>query len=472
MTVDPRILAFVVVGLGLMVAVGLERYLARHSWLSLPIVYVAVGWAVFSLPLGLPGINPTRDWVDAASLEYLTEFIVIVSLMAAGIAIDRPLSWNNWKQVWPLLAITMPLSIAAVAMWGWWAMGLAPASAILLGAALAPTDPVLARSVSVGPPGESERHDVRFSLTVEAGLNDGLAFPFVHLAIAAIGMATLGWWTIGWLAEDVVWRAVAGVAVGYGVGRAGAWYVFERGMDVLPEDQAAQEGGDEEAVAARGRDGDGDGDGAGDEPPTEYSTSEGLIVLGTLLLAYGLAEIVHGYGFLAVFIGAVITRQRENASRYHKISHHFIDQIEKIVLVLVLFGFGGMLASGVLRPLDWPTAAMALLLVFAIRPLAGLLGESINGLPLHGKLAVAFLGIRGMGSIYYLAYAQNNAEFDQLDVLWAGVCFAILVSVVVHGATTVRFMRSVESVGAHLHAGAGARMADQRRRRRGARGRG
>lgn len=439
MTVDSRILAFVLIGLGLMVAVGLERYLAKRSWLSLPIVFVAIGWAVFSLPLGLPSVNPATDWVDAASLEYLTEFIVIVSLMAAGIAIDRPLGWKNWKQVWPLLAITMPLTIAAVALWGWWAMGLAPASAILLGAALAPTDPVLARSVSVGPPGGSERHDVRFSLTVEAGLNDGLAFPFVHLAIAAIGMATLGWWTVGWVAEDVVWRVAAGVAVGYAVGRAGAWYVFERGADELPEAADEEEEETDEAES--------------DEPPTEYSTSEGLIVLGTLLLAYGLAEMVHGYGFLAVFVGAVITRQRENASRYHKMSHHFIDQIEKIVLVLVLFGFGGMLASGVLRPLDWPTAAMALLLVFAIRPLAGLVGESINGLPLHGKLAVAFLGIRGMGSIYYLAYAQNNAEFQQLDMLWAGACFVILVSVVVHGVTTVRFMRSVESVGAHLHAG-------------------
>merc|ERR1711969_195650 len=106
--------------------------------------------------------------------------------MAAGIAIDRPVSWRNWRQIWPLLVIAMPLTIAAVALMGWWWVGLAPASALLLGAALAPTDPVLARSVQVGPPGENKRHDVRFSLTVEAGLNDGLAFPFTYLAIAAI----------------------------------------------------------------------------------------------------------------------------------------------------------------------------------------------------------------------------------------------------------------------------------------------
>ena len=116
----------------------------------------------------------------------------------------------------------MPLTIGAVALLGWWALGLAPASAILLGAALAPTDPVLARSVQVGPPGEDQRHDVRFSLTVEAGLNDGFAFPFTYLAIAAVGMTALGGWTIEWAWLDLGWRILAGCAVGWAVGRVGA----------------------------------------------------------------------------------------------------------------------------------------------------------------------------------------------------------------------------------------------------------
>ncbi len=161
-------------------------------------------------------------------MEYVTEFIVIASLAAAGVAIDRPVSWKNWRQIWPLLVIAMPLTVGAVALLGWWALGLAPASAILLGAAMAPTDPVLARSVQVGPPGEAKRHDVRFSLTVEAGLNDGLAFPFTYLAIAAVGMTSLGWWTAEWAAFDLVFRIAMGCLVGWGIGRAGAWYVFER----------------------------------------------------------------------------------------------------------------------------------------------------------------------------------------------------------------------------------------------------
>ncbi|KZY94910.1 sodium:proton antiporter [Erythrobacter sp. HI0077] len=428
---------FVVFGAGLTLAVTLERWLARY-WLSLPILYVAVGFAVWSLPLGLPHFNPTVDGFDAITLEYATEFIVIASLMAAGIAIDRPVSWANWRQIWPLLLIAMPLTIAAVALLGWWALGLAPASAILLGAALAPTDPVLARSVQVGPPGEDQRHDVRFSLTVEAGLNDGFAFPFTYLAIAAVGMTALGDWTLQWAALDLVWRIVAGCAVGYAVGRIGAWYVFEREADAPIED--IDEASDEA------------------ENPS-YSTSEGLIVLGTLLLAYGLAELAEGYGFLAVFVGAVTARQRENRSRYHKISHHFIDQIEQIVLVAVLFGFGAMLASGVLSALTWPAALVGLALIFVIRPISGLLAEANCDLPMIGKLAVAFLGVRGMGSIYYLAYGQNNADFAQIDLLWATVSFAILVSIIVHGVVSGPLIRHVEDRRAHVHAGQDTSMA-------------
>ncbi len=432
MDFDPRIFMFVIFGIGLMLAVTLERWLARF-WLSLPIIYVAAGFAIWSLPIGLPNFNPTNDGFDAITLEYTTEFIVIASLMAAGIAIDRPVSWANWRQIWPLLVVAMPLTIASVALLGWWALGLAPASAILLGAALAPTDPVLARSVQVGPPGENKRHDVRFSLTVEAGLNDGLAFPFTYLAIAAVGMTALGDWTLEWAMFDLGWRVLGGCAVGWAVGRLGAWYVFEREADAPIEEieKSEEEGAD----------------------APKYSTSEGLIVLGTLLLAYGLAELVEGYGFLAVFVGAVTARQRENRSRYHKISHHFIDQIEQIVLVAVLFGFGAMLASGVLEALTWPGALVGLALIFMIRPVAGFIAEAKSNLPMVGTLAIAFLGVRGMGSIYYLAYGQNHADFGQIDELWAVTSFAILASIVVHGIVSGPFIVLAEKRRAHIHAG-------------------
>ena len=152
--------------------------LLRNRLVSLPIIYVSFGFAVFSLPLDLPLINPEDAVFDRQIMEYITEFIVIVSLAATGIKIDREFGLKSWASTWLLLGIAMPLTIAGVAFLGWWWIGLTPAAAILLGAVLAPTDPVLAASVQVGPPDEQlPEDDVRFSLTSEAGLNDGLAFP-------------------------------------------------------------------------------------------------------------------------------------------------------------------------------------------------------------------------------------------------------------------------------------------------------
>ena len=414
---DPRIFLFILAGLGLWGAVALERPLRRIP-VSLPMLYVGIGWLVFSLPLGLPVLDPVGDEAHAVAAEYLTEFIVIVSLMAAGIAIDRPFSWAGWRQVWPLLGITMPLSVAAVALLGWGWLGLTPAAALLLGAALSPTDPVLAGSVEVGPPGESERDDVRFDLTVEAGLNDGLAFPFTYLAIAAVGMTGLGAWTAEWVALDVLWRIGAGIATGYAVGRAGGWYVFERTTET---DQDHQAGGEEDG-----------------------ETNEGLVVMGTLLAAYGLAEAVEGYGFLAVFVGAMTARQCESGSDYHVISHHFVDQLEQVVLVGMLLGFGGLLASGILSALTVPAALLGLVVIFVVRPLAGIAGQLRCPLPWPGRWAIAFLGIRGMGTLYYLAYGQTHAAFEDLDVLWATASFVILASIVIHGVTAEPIMRRLE----------------------------
>jgi NhaP-type Na+/H+ or K+/H+ antiporter len=424
---DPRILLLTLFGLGLLAAVALERWLERLP-LSLPLVYVAVGWAAFALPLGLPRLDPAGDAAHALAAEYLTEFIVIVSLIGVGIAIDRSFSWRGWRQVWPLLGVTMPLTIAAVGLLGWAWLGLAPAAAVLLAAALCPTDPVLARSVQVGPPGENTRDDVRFDLTVEAGLNDGLAFPFTYLAIAAVGQSALGGWTLEWFGTDVLWRIGVGTLVGYGVGRAGAWFVFERSYETEDDMHAPEE---------------------------THATNEGLVMIGSLLAAYGLAEVVGGYGFLAVFVGGVTARQFERQSDYHEVSHHFIDQVERVVLVAMLLGFGGLLASGIMDALTWQAAAVGLLVVLVLRPLAGRAGTIGHDLPRAGKWAVAFLGVRGMGTLYYLSYGLNKADFGSADVLWATASFTILVSIVIHGVTAGHIMRYLERTGANVVPGKG-----------------
>lgn len=138
--------------------------------------------------------------------------------MGVGLALDRRISLlrlhtlRAWSASWRLLLVAMPLTIAGVAVAGWGLMGLAPASALLLGAALAPTDPVLASDVQVAGPttggsqADLDEHDeVRFGLTAEAGLNDGLAFPFVYLAIAWAGAGQLGGWVWHWVWWDLGW---------------------------------------------------------------------------------------------------------------------------------------------------------------------------------------------------------------------------------------------------------------------------
>ena len=158
----------------------------RRLPLSLPIICMAAGAAIFLIPpitfRPLPTILP-----DVA--ERLTEFVVIIALMGAGLKLDRLFSWRRWNVTWRLLGITMPLSIAAITLIGVYGLGMSLAMALLLGACLAPTDPVLAADVQVGPPKSGEEDEVRFGLTSEAGLNDGLAFPFVNLAIALAAVA-------------------------------------------------------------------------------------------------------------------------------------------------------------------------------------------------------------------------------------------------------------------------------------------
>ena len=191
---------YLILGLALLLAIVLPQ-VTRRAALSPPMVLVAAGMLIGLLPL--PDGVSLEPEANRDLILHVTELCVLVSLMGVGLALDRALdlrswsSWRTWSPVWRLLAVTMPLTILGVALLGWWVAGLAPAVALLLGAVLSPTDPVLASDVQVGEPltedvddedgPEEDRpdrdDDIRFSLTAEAGLNDGLAFPFVHLAL-------------------------------------------------------------------------------------------------------------------------------------------------------------------------------------------------------------------------------------------------------------------------------------------------
>ena len=435
---DQRIILFALLGSALIAALFVKERVRRLP-LSLPLIYVLVGWLSFMV-LDLPLLNPFNSEKDTVILEYLSEFIVIVSLAAAGIAVDRRFSWRSWKQVWPLLAITMPLSIITIALLGVSFLGMSVAGAILLAAVLSPTDPVLAESVQVGPPGDNERDDVRFGLTLEAGINDSLAFPFTYLAIAAVGMSSIGMWTLEWFAVDFVYRIIVGGGVGYGLGRFVTWLVFRFSRE---DDQSADadEAANDESHAVTA--------------PSLQLLNEGLVVFGLILASYGFAEIVGGYGFLAVFVAAVAAKQYDRSHKYHVFTHHFVAQIEQVVLIIMLLGIGGLLAGGILSSLTLPGAIISLLLLLIIRPITGYVAQLRSPLPKPGRLAVAFLGIRGIGTIYYVAYAQHNGDFAYFDIstVWSISLFVIISSIILHGSSAKYVMDYVNKTESNLHHG-------------------
>ncbi len=389
--------ALLLLGLGLafLIAGVLPRFLVG-TMLSLPIVLVACGLLLgWMMPDALKA-DPVQHGVLA---ERLAEMAVIISLMSAGLKIDRPIGWRRWATTWRLLAVTMPLCIAALTLGGMFLLGLPLAAALLLGAVLAPTDPVLASSVQVAPPGEGDKDETRFALTSEAGLNDGLAFPFVNLAIviAATGLAWEG--LSEWLLIDVLWKIVAGIGGGLLVGQGVAWLVFrlDRRSTVI----------------------------------------DGAVALALTLVAYGATEMIHGYGFIGVFVAALIFRRMERGHEHHKELHDFSEQMETLLMSVILILLGAAIVNGLFAPLTWQAMGLGLFFVLAIRPLAGLLGLIGTGIPGQQRRAIAIYGIRGIGTFYYLAYGLNNAGIsdDEGRLVWAISSFIVVVSIVLHGAT-------------------------------------
>ncbi|MGE9007737.1 cation:proton antiporter [Leptospira interrogans] len=376
--------------------------------LSLPIACVGIGAAVFASPLS--GYVPRPD-VTLPAVERLTELVILISLMGAALKIDRKIGWRSWMMTWRLLAIAMPVTILALSWLGYTMLGLGAATALLLGAALAPTDPVLASDVQVGPPKSGEEDDTRFALTSEAGLNDGLAFPFVMCAIAMAEAGRTGEpWLLRWLGIEVILRLSVGVGIGVLLGYALGWLVFR-----MPN----------RAKLSR--------------------TGDGFVALGITVTVYGIAEALHGYGFVSVFVAGLALRAAERNHKYHQTLHDFSEQLERLLMMLLLVGFGGAISSGGLfNALTWNSVGYAVLAIFLVRPLAGWLCLSGTTCPPTERAVISFFGIRGLGSIYYLAYALQKGNFDKVDVVWSTAAFIILISIVLHGVTVTPMMRLID----------------------------
>ncbi|MEO9322988.1 cation:proton antiporter [Nocardioides sp. C4-1] len=429
-------------GTVLLLAVALPALLRRWA-VSPAIVLLLTGLGLGFTPLTDSLVVYVPEDTDRLVIEHVTELTVIVALMGVGLAIDRPLdllhpsTWRRWSPTWRLLGVAMPVTIGLVALLGWSFVGLAPATALLLGAALSPTDPVLASDVQVGGPGSSiaddepdevpystdpttvtEAGEVRFALTSEAGLNDGLAFPFVHLAVIVLAGGSF-WAGFGemvglYVVVEIVVGVLVGVLVGRGLGR----------------------------IAFRST----------RETVRTTAQSEPLIALAALLTAYGAAELAHGYGFLAVFACATALRSAERRHDYHRVMHDVVQRLERLLTLVVLLLLGIALSSGLLRALDWRGAAVGVVLVLVLRPASSWLALSVRprsdplagGLGTRGRLAVSFFGIRGVGSLYYVAWATNEAAFADAEAAWSIVAFTVAFSVVVHGIAATPVMSRLE----------------------------
>jgi NhaP-type Na+/H+ or K+/H+ antiporter len=406
---DPYIAVLIGFGVVVLLTAWLPMVL-KELPLSLPIACLAIGAAVFALP-GLPGVpdTPPRPAEHLEFIERLTEMVVIVALMGAGLKLDRPLSWKSAALTWRLLALAMPLTILALALMAQALLGVGLAAAMLLASALAPTDPVLASDIQVGPPHEGEEDEVRYALTSEAGLNDGLAFPFVNLALAlAIAADTGEPWLADWLLIDVAWKLTAGLVLGVLIGRGLGWLAFR-----LPNRARLS------------------------------STKDGFVALGITAVAYGLTEAVHGYGFIAVFVAAVAFRAVERRHRYHATLHAFAEQLERLLMMALLVLLGGAVsAGGLLAALDGRVWLFALAAIFVVRPAIAWISLLGRPEPVRERAVVSFFGVRGLGSVYYLAYGLGHAGFAvEAPALWSAAALVIVLSIVIHGVTVTPVMR-------------------------------
>ena len=335
MTVD---VVFILAGASLLLAVVLPVALSRAA-VSAPIVLLVVGALIGLLPL--PEGVELSPVANRSFVEHLTEFCVLFALMGVGLALDRPLDLRRlgaWRKWGADLAAARDRDAADHRRGGRPRLvGDGPrrrprrCCSARRWPPPTPSSPPTCRWRGPPPPTSAEQEEidesdeVRFALTSEAGLNDGLAFPFVY---AAIFLATLGpvtEWGLRWLAWDLVGKTLLGVLVGLVVGWVLAKVAFRAPRLSL---RLAE-------------------------------TGEPLLALAAVLLSYGVAEVVSGYGFLAVFACAMTLRSAERGHDYHAHMHQTIERLERLFTLAVLLILGVAMTNGLLSTLTWPAVAVA-----------------------------------------------------------------------------------------------------------------
>ena len=434
---------FLLVG-GLLLARGLTAPMLQRLPVTPAIVYLAVGLLVGPTVLNLFHFNPLKE---SALLEVLTEVVVLISLFSAGVKMPVPFSFARWRTPILLASVSMAVSVGLVAAFSYTLLGLPLGAGVLLGAILAPTDPVLATDVQTRHPGD--RDQLRFTLTCEAGMNDGSAFPFVMLGMGLLGLHGLGEFGLRWALIDVLWATAAAIAIGIMSGATLAYL----------------------ARKLRGH-------------PPRHKLMDDFLGLGLIGVVYGLSVLAGAWGFLAVFFAAVALRQTElrlagidmdstvqenpeppqtgrieleaentvpddepapTVSEGSLVFKEHLERLSELVLILLI---GGTLF---LDSWSWRAVGLALFLFVVARPLSvlvGLLGTRTTW-PIRGM--VGWFGVRGIGSLYYLMYAIQHGlpEYLALDLIQLTL-IAVTLSILVHGTSVKPLMSRFKRYRRHL----------------------
>ncbi|WP_374676205.1 cation:proton antiporter [Ideonella sp.] len=425
---------FLVAG-GLLVLVGLTDTWRRELPFSAAAIYLVAGHLLGPEGVGFLDLSFERE-SDAALVERLTEVAVLISLFAVGLRLRAPLSDPLWRAPVVMATLTMAVTVGLVAALGWLA-GLALAPALLLGAVLSPTDPVLASDVQVDH--ERDRDRLRFCLTAEGGMNDGTAFPMVMLALGMLGLHELGDGGLRWWGRDVLWAVAAGLAIGWAMG-----WAFSRAVVWLRRER-------EQAMGM-----------------------ESFLTLGLIALAYGAALGAQAYGFLAVFAAGLAMRYVERqdtrddvaaqepaasagspqvadlgpadatvparASAYMaKAVLDFTLDLEKLAELVVMVLIGALLSREAFTPTN---VGIALGVCLLARPLAVWCTTPFLSLDRPQRRLAAWFGVRGVGSMYYLAFAvAHGASGPEVEPVIEAVLVTVAMSVLLHGATATPAMR-------------------------------
>jgi NhaP-type Na+/H+ or K+/H+ antiporter len=392
-------------------------------------LYLAVGYALGPLGLELFTIDPLRH---ARLLERVTEIAVIVSLFTAGLKLRIPMSDARWRPPLRLAFLSMTVTVACIAIAGVYGIGLSWGAAILLGAILAPTDPVLASDVQVEHPFDYD--PLRFSLTGEAGFNDGTAFPFVMLGLGLLGLHEIGDAGVRWLLVDVLWAIAGGLVIGALLGTGVARTVlYLRSVH------------------------------------REATGLDDFLAMGLIGISYGIALLCHTYGFLAVFAAGVALRRVERRHMPEDSEHEtsmfepgkdedelatdpvkapavmaesvleFNEQLERIGELVVVVIIGAMLSWDLI-----PSSAgwFVPVLLLVIRPVSVAIGLVRSGVPPRLTRFAAWFGIRGIGSVYYLMYAVVHDLPESDARILIGLTLATITgSAVAHGFSVTPLMK-------------------------------